>query len=62
MILRAVRHVATRVAVMYLGEIVELADAKEIYEEPLHPYSKALISAVPVPDPEIEAGQREDNP
>ena len=53
--LRAVRHVATRVAVMYLGEIVELADAKEIYEEPLHPYSKALISAVPVPDPDIEA-------
>ncbi len=53
--LRAVRHVADRVAVMYLGEIVELAEGKEIYEEPLHPYSKALISAVPVPDPEIEA-------
>ncbi len=53
--LRAVRHVSDRVAVMYLGEIVELADGKDIYEEPLHPYSKALISAVPVPDPEIEA-------
>ncbi|NNE67154.1 MAG: ATP-binding cassette domain-containing protein [Pyrinomonadaceae bacterium] len=53
--LRAIRHVADRVAVMYLGEIVELAEAKDIYEDPLHPYSKALISAVPVPDPEIEA-------
>ncbi|MGI8670626.1 MAG: ABC transporter ATP-binding protein [Aridibacter sp.] len=53
--LRAVRHVADRVAVMYLGEIVELADGKDMYKEPLHPYSKALISAVPVPDPEIEA-------
>ncbi len=53
--LRAVRHVADRVAVMYLGKIVELADSKEIYKTPLHPYSKALISAVPVPNPEIEA-------
>jgi oligopeptide transport system ATP-binding protein len=53
--LRAVRHLSDRVAVMYLGKIVELADGKEIYAEPLMPYSKALISAVPVPDPEIEA-------
>ncbi len=53
--LRAIRHVADRVAVMYLGEIVELAGASEVYKDPLHPYSKALISAVPVPDPEIEA-------
>ncbi|NNE99943.1 MAG: ATP-binding cassette domain-containing protein [Pyrinomonadaceae bacterium] len=56
--LRAVRHVSDRVAVMYLGEIVELAEGKDIYSEPLHPYSKALISAVPVPDPEIEAERR----
>ena len=53
--LRAVRHLADRVAVMYLGRIVELAQSKEIYAEPLMPYSKALISAVPVPDPEVEA-------
>jgi oligopeptide transport system ATP-binding protein len=53
--LRAIRHVSDRVAVMYLGKLVEIADAKIIYDEPLMPYTKALISAVPVPDPEIEA-------
>ena len=52
--LRAVRHLSDRIAVMYLGRIVELADGKEIYRDPLMPYTKALISAVPVPDPEIE--------
>jgi oligopeptide transport system ATP-binding protein len=53
--LRAIRHVSDRVAVMYLGKIVELGDAKEIYKSPLHPYSKALISAVPIPNPDFEA-------
>src|SRR6201988_5278652 len=53
--LRAIRHVSDRVAVMYLGKLVEIADAKTIYEDPLMPYTKALISAVPVPDPQVEA-------
>ena len=50
--LLVVRHISDRIAVMYLGKMVELADADEIYDHPLHPYSKSLLSSVPVPDPE----------
>ena len=51
--LLVVRHISDRIAVMYLGKMVELADAAEIYDHPMHPYSKSLLSAVPVPDPKI---------
>jgi len=53
--LRAIRHTSDRVAVMYLGQVVELADAKRVYARPLMPYTRALISAVPVPDPAVES-------
>ena len=57
--LLVVRHISDRIAVMYLGKMVELADADEIYNRPLHPYSQSLLSAVPIPDPKIaRANQR----
>jgi oligopeptide transport system ATP-binding protein len=56
--LSMVKHISTRIGVMYLGSLVELAESNELYESPLHPYTKSLLSAIPIPDPVEAANSR----
>ncbi|MDR7078755.1 oligopeptide/dipeptide ABC transporter ATP-binding protein [Neobacillus niacini] len=53
-----VKHISDRVAVMYAGKIVELAESEELYSNPQHAYTKSLLSAIPIPDPKIEAKKK----
>ena len=55
--LAVVRHISDRIIVMYLGRVMEIADRDALYSEPLHPYTRALLDAVPIPDPALEAAR-----
>lgn len=56
--LSVVRHISDRIGVMYLGNMVELGESRELYANPLHPYTKTLLSAVPIPDPEVSRAKK----
>ncbi len=56
--LSVVKHISDRIAVMYLGRVAELSDSEELYQTPLHPYTQALLSAIPVPDPKVESKRK----
>lgn len=59
--LSMVKHISNRVGVMYLGNLVEITNSNELYKNPLHPYTKALLSSIPIPDPDISASKKKNS-